>query len=199
MLFIFDMGNVILENVDVIPKIASIFNLPFQEVARFCDRELYPLMKGTVTVDRFWQVFSRRFKVKVEQDYLVTCFEPRLDERMVSLIRDFRRNNHRVVCGTNTLDSHYRFLIKRGDFNIFDAVYASHLMGCAKPDPDFFRRILSVEGDPSEKAVFVDDLLENVQAASSLGIMAFHFQGYAKLMDDFSREGIIKGRAVCPE
>ena len=79
------------------------------------------------------------------EDYISTCFRPENDERMASLVLEIRDCGHRVVCGTNTLDSHYRLLRDRGDFRIFDAVYASHLMGCAKPEAEFYRFILSAE------------------------------------------------------
>ena len=43
-------------------------------------------------------------------------------------------------------------------------------MGIAKPDVDFFKYILREESVKPEDAVFVDDRIDNINAASSMGI-----------------------------
>jgi FMN phosphatase YigB (HAD superfamily) len=41
-----------------------------------------------------------------------------------------------------------------------------------------------------DEAMFIDDLQENVLAAASLGINAFHFTSAEELLAEFSRMGI---------
>ncbi|MCX8014374.1 MAG: HAD-IA family hydrolase, partial [Rectinema sp.] len=87
------------------------------------------------------------------------------------IVRRLARH-HRVVCGTNTIDCHHEINIRLGMYEPFHAVYASHLMHVAKPDPDFWRYILRAEGVHPEEAFFTDDSQENVDAALALGIHA---------------------------
>lgn len=48
-------------------------------------------------------------------------------------------------------------------------------MGVSKPDPQFWKLILSAEETEPEASVFIDDRKENCEAASSLGIKAIQF------------------------
>ena len=102
-------------------------------------------------------------------------FHPQLNEGTVAIIKRLRAGGNRVVCGTNTMESHYANHIERGDYAFFDQTYASFQMGLSKPDPEFFRIILESEGVKAEDAVFIDDRKENCDAALSLGIRAIHF------------------------
>jgi FMN phosphatase YigB (HAD superfamily) len=96
-------------------------------------------------------------------------------------IIDTLKNGARVVAGTNTISPHYEIHLQKGDYRVFDAVYASHLMGLAKPDPAFYTYILEHEDCPADRAVFVDDFPENVEAARQLGIHSFVFTDTEKL------------------
>ena len=74
--------------------------------------------------------------------------------------------------------------MRRGDYKVFDKVYASHRMGVMKPDPAFFRYILRAEQCSPEKGIFIDDLEDNVSTAVSMGIRAIHFRSYEELLVD---------------
>ena len=93
---------------------------------------------------------------------------------MIDIIKQLK-NDSRVVCGTNVFDSHYDYLMHRGNYDIFDAIFASNKIGLAKPHPDFYRYILDKEGIKPEDAIFVDDFEENVAAAKKLGITSILF------------------------
>jgi len=59
----------------------------------------------------------------------------------------------------------------------FDVVVVSCEVGAAKPDPAIFQMCLSRLGVGPRHALFVDDRIENVEAAARLGIHTFHFVG----------------------
>ncbi len=64
----------------------------------------------------------------------------------------------------------------------FDHMFISAEIGLAKPDPQIYQAVVTeLHKDPSE-IVFVDDFIENVQAAREAGWHAIHFQ---------SREGAL--------
>ena len=71
--------------------------------------------------------------------------------------------------------------MENGDYALFDQTYASCLMGVSKPDPDFWRIILTAEDMDAKDAVFTDDRQENVDAAASLGIRSILFRSAAEL------------------
>ncbi len=179
-LYIFDMGGVMVGSFDVLPGAALRLGLPEAEMRRLAAPDLDDLMAGSMDAARYWSRLSAASGLPVSEDYWETLFAPKLDERMDGLVRGLRGLG-RVVCGTNTIASHYDYLLDAGMYDAFDAVYASHLMGVCKPDPDFWRIILDAEGSAASDAVFVDDMAENVEAARALGLRAHLFDGVAGL------------------
>jgi FMN phosphatase YigB (HAD superfamily) len=95
----------------------------------------------------------------------------------------------RVVCGTNTIDCHHEIIGELGLYDCYAAVYASHLMGLAKPDPAFWLAILEAEGAAPERAFFTDDSAENVEAAARLGMAARLYSGAERLRADLLELG----------
>jgi len=173
------MGNVIIENIDIIPSISNILGIPAAEFSRFYDSLLDGLMAGTVSAEHFWTEYAifQGMNSWEGEDLLQTCFTPTYVAGMPELLADLRNRGARVVCGSNTYASHCTHMEEAGIFDHFDKIYASNIMGIAKPDAGFYQAILDAEGVCAEKTFFADDLLENITAAASLGIHAFQFKG----------------------
>jgi putative hydrolase of the HAD superfamily len=68
-------------------------------------------------------------------------------------------------------------------------VYSCHV-GSSKPSPVIYHHALREVGAMPDEAVFIDDMHENVLAAASLGINAFHFTSADELLTEFSRLGL---------
>ena len=60
-----------------------------------------------------------------------------------------------------------------------------------KPDPEMFHRALEVIGSLPSQAVFVDDLLENVLAARSVGITSYQFRDVFSLEVALRTDGLL--------
>lgn len=192
MLFIFDMGNVVSTSVDILPDLSARLDVPVEELRRVCADDFFGLTTGAISTEKFWETFRDYFSIAADEEYLATLFSPRLDHNVTRVLESIRRQGFRLVCGTNTIESHYRVHQGRGDYGYFDYVYASHLMGTAKPDLRFYYAILEAEGysGTPEKALFVDDLEQNVLAARGAGLVAHRFTGVAHLCRFLNRYGV---------
>jgi FMN phosphatase YigB (HAD superfamily) len=171
--FIFDMGNVLSLDVDVLPCMAAKLGMTVGQITGYAGDDFDDLLVGAKTAEEFWGGFNRHFGTDVREDLLITCFHPSNDVRMEQLILDLKAGGHRVVCGTNAFETHYRYHLARGQYAVFDRVYASNLLGIAKPSPAFFRHILDREGWPAGETFFIDDRAANVAAAGDLGMQPF--------------------------
>lgn len=180
MLYIFDVGGVVSLNTDLSPRIAERLGLAGTKIHELAGGEFDQLVRGQITAEQFWARVSALTGRPITEDLWTTFFRPVPNPPVVALVNELRRR-HRVVAGTNTITPHYRIHDENGDYAIFDAVYASHHMHLAKPDPAFYLEILQREGCRPEQAVFVDDLEANVEAARRLGIHAFLFTDAAEL------------------
>lgn len=187
-LFIFDMGGVVTANVACVPDMAAHLGLSADDFYRGAGSDprsphtspynlgdLGNLMRGSIRPEDFWSRFSERTGLSVGEDLWGTFFRPEPIPGTYAALAALKARGRRVVCGTNTLSAHYASHTAQGHYGIFDAVYASHLMGEIKPDPAFWRLILEAERCAPEDAFFVDDTAENVRAAESLGLRAHRF------------------------
>jgi putative hydrolase of the HAD superfamily len=175
-LYIFDMGGVVSDIGGYMRRMTEHLAMSPQRIYRLTEADFLLLTSGRISEAEFWSRFTRATGRPAEADLFTRYFQPENNRRVEELARSLKRVA-RVVIGTNTIESHYRIHLDRGDYAAFDAVYASHRMGLSKPDPQFFRYILREEACPPGEAVFVDDLEANVAAAGRLGIHALLFTG----------------------
>ena len=189
-LFIFDMGGVVSSAIDVFPDVHRHLGISEEEFLTFADGNLDKLAIGKISTDEFWNRFSGSSGKKVEEELFGKFFHPRLNPETVDLIKTIK-HHARVVCGTNTFEPHYHCHLILGDYDIFDAVYASNRIGRAKPNPDFFSYILGVEGFKPGQAVFVDDTEEHVIGAKNVGLTAIQFKSAASLRLEFDRLALL--------
>ena len=96
----------------------------------------------------------------------------------------------RLVLVTNATSRLTRDLQAAGLSERFHAVVNSSEIGVAKPSPTYFRIALDHAGASPQAALFVDDTLANVEAASALGIRSHHFSGTSKLRRFLEAEGV---------
>lgn len=190
MLFIFDMGGVVTNTfkMDSIYQKLNISKNDFSEICKKNNNDIWhKLETGIISVNQFWNEYNSRIqsieKAKpAETDLFRLFFHPSKNLQTIELIKSLKKNN-RVICGTNTIQSHWENHMERGDYAFFNQTYASNKIGCAKPDPHFFELILEAEETEAQNAFFTDDKEENVAAAASLGIHAELFTTAAELTE----------------
>lgn len=184
-LFIFDMGGVVTTNAsEVRGRPAAALGVTQEEMDRATGDLFDQLTIGKITTKDFWKTVGERLGKKIDTDYFHLFFHPVLNEGTKKIILSLRKKGFRVVCGTNTIESHYLNHITRGDYAFFDQTYASQMMGVKKPDPLFWKLILDAEKCAPSDAFFTDDLEENVKAAAALGIHAVQFTSAKDLRAD---------------
>ncbi|KLO03327.1 alpha-D-glucose-1-phosphatase, partial [Morganella morganii] len=90
----------------------------------------------------------------------------------IDIMNRLREQGHRVVVLSNTnrlhqdyWPQHYPEIAASADF-----LYLSQDLGLRKPDPDIYQYVLETEEFEPQDVVFFDDVRENVDAATELGI-----------------------------
>lgn len=200
MLFIFDMGGVVTTTclLDRVYQKLKVSEQQFKEICTISDAEgnelkLFNQMEiGAINVDEFWYLYNKQIAdypqlPQVHNDLFRLYFHPQLQTKTVEIIQKLKAAGHRVVCGTNTMQSHWENHLERGDYAYFDQTYASNKIGVAKPDVDFFKVILEAEDCSPENAFFTDDKQKNCDAAAKVGINAHHFTSSEDLYEAWKK------------
>ncbi len=174
LLYIFDMGGVVTGNTNVIPSVAEYLEITEEKFFQLAGEDWKKLLIGKVDSKQFWMRISQKIHREIKEDLFEKFFHPKRNSEVIQIIRDLKKK-YRVVCGTNTFQIHYQYHVKKGDYHFFEMVYASHLLGIAKPDLRFYQHILDKEKMTEEKTIFIDDTKENVIAAKRIGIQSIRF------------------------
>lgn len=176
------MGGVLCCDFNDIPVISNYLGITEEDFFIYAGENFRKLLDGKINSNEFWVRFSLRYGKKVKEELFGKFFNPGTIQETKDIIKQLKSNS-RVVCGTNTIDSHYYYLLNQGNYDIFDVVYASNLIGISKPDPDFYRYILKKEGIKPENTIFVDDSEENILSAQKIGINSIIFTDFESLKE----------------
>jgi len=175
----FDMGGVLVRNFLVAPKLLAFLGrseTSFSELPDPFRQALRSHSKGDIAELELWDIYEKTTGScvpKHEGSLLGKFFEPTVDIPTQDILCELKQKGYRVICGTNVNDSHYTIHHRLHQYDIFDHVYASHLMHRAKPDRSFFQCILEKEQLKADQLFFTDDMPANVESARSLGLEAY--------------------------
>ncbi len=117
-----------------------------------------------------------------------------VDETSVAIVRALRERGFGVHLGTNQ-EQHRGGYMKAalGYEELFDVHCYSFELGVAKPEPAFFVEAVRRIGADPGSVLFIDDRLENVEGARSVGLHAIHWdleQGHDVLLDALGAHGV---------
>ena len=107
------------------------------------------------------------FEVQGVLDDWMHILRPRL--RMLELVRRLKNHGYCVYYLSNIPQDVLELLTERGVLAQFDGGVASCEVQVNKPDPQIYKALLKKYQLKASECVFIDDRLENVQAAFALG------------------------------
>ncbi|HYS53353.1 MAG TPA: HAD family phosphatase [Thermoanaerobaculia bacterium] len=192
--FIFDLGNTVIKLAyeRVMENICKRAAITRDELVELLESPgaYRDLERGAVTFEQFHDFLSDKAGYRGSLADLHETWSDFFDaplpgiEELLGRLRD----KYRLAFLSNSNEVHAQLIPRKfaALFERDDRLIFSHRFKTAKPDPEMFQRTLEIIGALPTQAVFVDDLLENVLAARSVGITAYQFR------DVFSLEGALR-------
>ncbi len=180
---IWDMGGVILRTENKAPrqKLASQYGISLEalEDLVFNSESAQLAHVGKITEKEHWQNIANHFKLKDEEElkHFRRAFwgGDRVDAELVDYIRALRPQ-YKTGLLSNAWQDTRRLITLHHDFlGAFDVSIFSAEVGLAKPDARFYHLILKELGVSPVEAVFIDDVIENIEGAMAVGMHAIHF------------------------
>ncbi len=181
MLYIFDMGNVIID-IDFKRVLGVWSNLSGTPLATLSERfsmgEVFQKHeRGEISDEEFAAELSHEMGIALSFEQFSLGWQAvfvGLRTEVIDIFKRLREQGHRVVVLSNTnrlhlnyWPAHYPEIAANTD-----ALYLSQDLGMRKPEPRIFEYVLGQEGVTASQAVFFDDVIENVEAARLMGIEA---------------------------
>ena len=101
----------------------------------------------------------------------------RLNHETIDILARHHHKGSRVTLLSNAPGFLARAVKALPELSFFDAMTFSCDLGVVKPDPRSFTRTIAATGAKIADTVFIDDRLENIEAANNLGIRGVLFAG----------------------
>ena len=184
---IWDFGSVLVYMADDAPRLALAAQLgvPLDRLdGRVFDREsARRAAVGELTIGQHWQAVAQALGIsQADLPAVIDQFwsADALNTEVVAYIQALR-SRCKVGLLSNAWDNLRQTLDERlGILHLFDEIIVSAEERLVKPDPLIYHVALQRLGVQPQEAVFVDDLLVNVEAARALGMAGVHFQNAAQ-------------------
>ena len=180
---IFDMGGVLMRTVDQEPRrmlaarLGVILNELYDQIFSSESARLATL--GKISTQEHWEQVRSHFGISPDEfpKAIQQFWEGDLLDQSLLRYLGTLRERYKVALLSNAWDNMRDIL--ENEWKIasdFDEVIISAEIGLAKPDHRIYQLTLSRLGVGADEAVFVDDFVENVDAARWLGMRAIHFR-----------------------
>jgi epoxide hydrolase-like predicted phosphatase len=191
---IWDFGGVLVRTKNRTPRerLAARVGMTYDELYKliFNSQSSRQATLGEISTQEHWNTIKKTLNLPPEESPKVPkefWGGDSLDEDLMEYIRN-SRSHHTIALLSNAWDDLRQTLIEEwGIIDAFDHVIISSEVGLAKPDPRIFRLALERVGAEPKEAVFVDDFIENVEAARDVGMHAIHFQNSQQALEELEK------------
>jgi FMN phosphatase YigB (HAD superfamily) len=144
---------------------------------------------GRLTQQECYQSVGEQFAMdpaEITAAFLQAQDSLRCDEELVSAIRKIKvesGNTLQVYAMSNVSQPDYEILrARQTDWSIFDRVFTSCAVGERKPNLGFYQHVLDATGAIPENTVFIDDQLDNIISARSIGLRGIIYNNQVQVL-----------------
>ncbi len=197
---VFDLGRVLIDfdHRLAAEKIARLTGKTSREIFDlfFDSRLIQSFEQGAVSAEDFFASVSRILGLQISFDQFLPIWNGIFffseENKAVYALGRSLRNRYPLALLSNINVLHLDYLkLNFPVFDIFRDIFASCQMGCIKPEPKIYLRVIESLGVLPEEIFYVDDRQELIDQAGKLGIRAFVFKTAVQLKRDLASCGII--------
>lgn len=181
---IFDLGGVLV-NYDgraTFADIGKLVGVSLDELYPFYQTHDHAFGTGQLSGQDYFQKLADTFKPEADYKTLATAFcryQQRNEEALAFAHELQTRPGVQVGIISNTNEVHASWLrTNLPEFELFLSVILSNEVGLLKPDAAIYELSLQQLNVPPAQALFVDDLLENVDGGTAVGLHGLHHKNW---------------------
>ncbi|MBC8495238.1 HAD family phosphatase [archaeon] len=147
---------------------------------------------GRTDIDTFWNEFYEHITTDATPAEVKALYDSKIimDQEVYSFIKNLKKQYPLLAIANETKSGIKLKLDKFKLDKLFDKIYCSALLGMAKPNKDIYEFVLKNADIKAEESIYIDNQIENVEAAKELGFQAIHYQSLSQLKQDLSALGL---------
>lgn len=197
MLYIFDLGNVIVD-IDfnrVLGAWSNFSRVPLATLKQSftMGEAFYQHERGEISDEVFAEKLCHEMALPLSYEQFSHGWQAvfvGIRPEVIAIMHKLREQGHRVVVLSNTNRLHTTFWpeeypeVKAAA----DKIYLSQEMGMRKPEARIYQAVLQAEGFSAADAVFFDDNVDNIEGANQAGITSILVTGKETIPDYFAKQ-----------
>ena len=192
----FDIGGVLLNIYPerTIKQLSDVTNLTEQEIIdSFPETAHHQYERGEISGIEFYNAVKFNLPKSViltEADFWQAWSMLVGDETETLNIMNNLASRYPVWLLSNTNPYH---ILEEEKFKLFNKIEGgiySFEVGARKPEELIYQKALNIANAQAENSLFIDDLIENVEVARSIGINAIHFKSFEYFTEQLQGFGI---------
>lgn len=153
-------------------------------------------VKAGRTDAEFWLQYAKDKKVCLPKDWVQSFNTVMKDAigvnpEMYELVSQLKGKGIPIGMLSNIDDRLARLIRDFGLYEPFDPCLLSCEIGLEKPDPKIYDVLLKKMNLPAKEIVFIDDRIENIEAAQKLGFDAILFTSQEQLQKELAMRGLL--------
>ena len=189
---LFDSGGVIVDQSQFFGRLNRIFRPKNKK--KFWHEiniEAIPFCKNLISEKVFWEKIAKLNKKdpnKIPKNLWNEGYENsiKIDHKVLGIIKNLKKK-YRLGLVSNSIKSHEKINKKLGIFDFFYAVILSHKVKLTKDNKRiFFLAAKKLKVKPKE-CIFIDDVMEFVNVAESVGMKGILFNNPKQLISDLTK------------
>ena len=182
---IFDLNGVFIQSPKLSERFGEQFGVP--------ENDFLPALKDIMTKIRlpnandaflYWQPYLQKWGVNLsKEEFFDFWFNAEKEApEITTLTRELKIKGLKNFILSNNFIERAAYYDKNFPFlrEVADKIYYSWQTGFIKPSPEAYKIILRENNLKPEECIYFDDVKENIDIATSLGIKSFLFEGVAK-------------------
>ena len=197
---IFDIGNVLID-IDyevMVGEFAKIASVDFHQIVTYShqNRVFDTFEKGLISTKQFRDTLRQYLRQGVTDEEIDNAWNSILIHYPAAksdLLKDLRKR-YKILALSNinelhvaAIDMYVQDRFGAEDMSsYFDRAYYSHEIGQRKPEMEIYKTVLRDESLIPSRTLFIDDKLENTNAAAALGIRVHHLADRDSLLGLFT-------------
>ena len=196
MLYIFDLGNVIVD-IDfnrVLGAWSDLSRVPLATLKQnfTMSESFHQHERGEISDELFAEKLCHEMELPLSYEQFSLGWQAvfvAIRPDVIDIMHKLREQGHRVVILSNTNRLHTTFWpdeypeVKAAA----DHIYLSQEMGMRKPEARIYQAVLQAEGFTASDAVFFDDNADNIEGASQCGMTSILLTGKETIPNYFAK------------
>jgi putative hydrolase of the HAD superfamily len=190
---VFDMGGVFVQTKDKTPRtrLATRFGLSYDELSQlvFKSETAQLATVGEIDESAHWDFIAKHFdlnEVEIVEFWQDFWGGDQLDHDLYQFTKTLK-GDYALGLLSNAWNGARDLLTRKfGFLDIFDASVFSAEVRMAKPESQFYQWMLDALQVDAGETIFVDDFIENIQAAQTLGFKTVHFTQTSQAIEEIT-------------